>query len=606
MKTRRLLIGAAFAAVTASVLHAQNREWTTANGDAQRNSWVRTDPRLTKDAVQKGEFKFLWKTKFNGAENRQLNALTQPILIDRLISHRGFKALAIVGTSNERVFALDTDLNRIYWETVINYSSIAPPANSSWNCPGGLMAAFTRPTVATPPAFGAGRAGGRSGSSVGEPGKGAPSLQGAQGRGRGNDPAPPAAGRANVPPAAAAPQGRGTPSPGNGGGPTENIFVLPSDGLLRAFNSHNGSERFPAVPFLPANARASGLILVDGMVYTATSNNCGSVPNGVYALDINTEEPKTIAWHTGGPSVAGATGPAIGSDGTIYVATAEASPGVQPPAVKADTVYASSVVALDPKTLKPKDWFTAPGADFNSTPIVIRHDNKDLVAATANDGRLYLLDGSSLGGSDHKTPLHVTAQYSRPGVTAGLSTWEDQGTRWILAPAEGIAGVPARSTATRRQPPTDVALPASNRIPSESGTSQMSGVSGPARPRQAGAIVAFKLTGQGGKIGLERAWTSAAMTAPLTPLVFNGIVFAVSSGESGDTMAGARLTVTQRAQRSGPAVLYALDPLTGKALWNSGTTMKSFARSGLVASAGQVYVVTFDNTIYAFGIPMEH
>ena len=180
-KQKRLLVGAAIsAAAAATALHAQNREWTTANGDAQRNSWVRTDPRLTKDAVQKGEFKFLWKTKLNG-ENRQLNSLTQPILLDRLISHRGFKALAFVGTSNERIFAIDTDLNRIYWEHVINYSSIAPPANSSWECPGGLTAAFTRPTLVAPPAFAAGRGGGRSGSSVGEPGRGAPSLQQAPG-----------------------------------------------------------------------------------------------------------------------------------------------------------------------------------------------------------------------------------------------------------------------------------------------------------------------------------------------------------------------------------------------------------------------------------------
>jgi outer membrane protein assembly factor BamB len=96
------------------------------------------------------------------------------------------------------------------------------------------------------------------------------------------------------------------------------------------------------------------------------------------------------------------------------------------------------------------------------------------------------------------------------------------------------------------------------------------------------------------------------MAAPLTPVVFNGIVFAVSSGESGDTAAGAKLSVAQRAQRSVPAVLYALDPLTGKVLWNSGRTVTSFARSGLVASAGQVYLVTFDNTLYAFGVPMEH
>ena len=142
--------------------------------------------------MQKGELKFLWKMKLDN-ETRQLNSLTTPVLMDRLISHRGFKALAFVGTSAERVYAIDTDLTRIYWTTVINYSSIAPPANSSWACPGGLMAAATRPTTVAVSAFGGGGGGGRggrSGSSVGEPGKGAPSLA-LVGQGRGAAPADP-------------------------------------------------------------------------------------------------------------------------------------------------------------------------------------------------------------------------------------------------------------------------------------------------------------------------------------------------------------------------------------------------------------------------------
>ena len=56
-----------------------------------------------------------------------------------------------------------------------------------------------------------------------------------------------------------------------------------------------------------------------------------------------------------------------------------------------------------------KDWFTPDGADFNTSPVVFRHKGKDYLAVTASDGRLYLLDGAALGGSDHKTPLYVTA-----------------------------------------------------------------------------------------------------------------------------------------------------------------------------------------------------
>jgi outer membrane protein assembly factor BamB len=95
------------------------------------------------------------------------------------------------------------------------------------------------------------------------------------------------------------------------------------------------------------------------------------------------------------------------------------------------------------------------------------------------------------------------------------------------------------------------------------------------------------------------------MTSPLTPIVFNGVVFALSSGEH-RAAADAKLTAAQRAQRSVPAVLYALYPATGKELWNSGKSITSFARAGISAAAGQIYVVTFDNTLYAFGMPMEH
>jgi outer membrane protein assembly factor BamB len=77
--------------------------------------------------------------------------------------------------------------------------------------------------------------------------------------------------------------------------------------------------------------------------------------------------------------------------------------------------------------------------------------------------------------------------------------------------------------------------------------------------------------------------------SPLGPIVVNGVVFAVASGN-----------------RSTRAVLYALDGGTGRELWTSRAAITSFAQGGLVAGAGQVYLVTHDNALYAFGIPMEH
>ena len=574
------LIGAVIiaSACGAAILQAQGRggEWTTAQGDAQRSSWVRADVRLTKDAVQKGEMKFLWKMKLDN-DTRQLNSLTTPVLMDRLISHRGFKALAFVGGSSERVYAIDTDLARVYWTTVINYSSITPPANSSWACPGGLIAAATRPTTFAVSAFGGGRGGGRaggSGSSVGEPGKGAPSLAlVAQGQGRGAAPNDAQAGRGAAPAArgagpgapAAPPAGRGGGG-GLGGGPTDNIYVVASDGYARTINPHNGSDRVPPVPFLPANALPSALISIDGVLYTSTANGCGVAPNGVWAIDLSSDTKKPVSWRTNGGNVAGSAGTSVGTDGTIFVAVGDGAASSSAGAA-AGTSYSNSVVALEPRTLTLKGSFTQPGADFNTSPVIFRHKDKDLMAVSGNDGRLYLLDGASL-----KTPLYVTPKYSNAGATGGLATWESDGARWILAPAIGAA-------------PPGMKVPANG-------------------PVTNGSIVAFKLVDEGGKLSLEPAWASRDLTSPAAPLIFNGVVFALSTGEH--RPANASATAAARAKSSLPAVLYALDPVTGKELWSSGKTITSFARGGLSAAAGQVYLVTFDNTIYAFGIPMEH
>ena len=557
----RLIRGAVLAmlVVTAAAwLHAQGaREWTTAAFDAQRTGWVRADARLTRESVEKGTFQFLWKAKFEN-EARQLNSLTPPIMLDRLIGYRGFKALGFLGGSADRVFAIDTDLARPYWTTHLNYSAATGgQPGSSWECPGGLVATPTRRTVLAAQAASTGGArgrGGRSGSAVGEPGRGAAILsQQPAGRGR--------RGAAAAPPAAAG--GRAmAPIPFGGVDP---VYAVGSDGFLHTLSSANGADMTAPVPFVPPNAKPSALIFIDGVVYTTTSGGCGAAPNAVWAMDL-TAGNKVISWKTGGPDVVGSPALAFAEDGTLYVALGTQQSGAR------ETAYANAVVALDRATLQPKGWFSAGGVEFGTAPIVFRYKDRELVAVGGNDGRLYLLDGAQLGGADHKTAVHVTARFATGVSGAGLATWEGQGTRWILAPVAGAlqAGV---KFMTNGVTPT-------------------------------GSLAAFKVTDEANQAVLVPGWASRNLTAPLAPIVVNGLVFAVSSGEYRSTSAS--LTAAQRAQRSTPAVLYALDGDTGRQLWSSRTTVTSFARGGLSAAAGQIYLVTYDNHLYAFGIPMEH
>ena len=122
-----ICLGGAF--VWTGVVRAQfgrgGSDWMTVGGDAQRSSWVRADPKISKAAMQKPGFAFLWKVKLKN-DARGMTALTAPALLDRYIGYRGFRTLGFVGGSSDQVFALDTDLGRLEWSKPV--SSVTPAA----------------------------------------------------------------------------------------------------------------------------------------------------------------------------------------------------------------------------------------------------------------------------------------------------------------------------------------------------------------------------------------------------------------------------------------------------------------------------------------------
>ena len=118
--------------------------------------------------------------------------------------------------------------------------------------------------------------------------------------------------------------------------------------------------------------------------------------------------------------------------------------------------------------------------------------------------------------------------------------------------------------------------------------------------------MAFKVTGTKAAPRLVPMWMSGDMSIPDPPIVANGIVFAVSTGEfTGATAkSGAMFTSAEKIKlHTGNAILYAFDAVTGRELFSSGNTMSSFTHfSGIAVSGGRVFVSTFDNTLYAFGL----
>jgi outer membrane protein assembly factor BamB len=517
-------------------------DWMTENADAQRSAWVKGDPKISPASVaQPGSLKLLWKLKLKSPP-RQLHNLAAPATLELLIGYRGFRMLGFVQGSDGNLFTVDTDLGRLEWQKQLPSST--PAAAGTRACPGGTTTGVVRPVASAFSSGGMVFAFGRSQpakSSVGAAGEGATTIKGATGR---DFELPP-------PPAGSDKPRLGPPviSGGFPFGVASVIYALASDGTLHGMHLSGGQPYQQAFKFLPPGARANGLIVVDGMAYAVTINACGGAANGLWQLDF--AEQKVVTWQG---NIAGSAGAAFGGDGTIYVATGAG--GGSP----------NAIVALDPKTMQTKAVYAAGQRAFATTPTVFQFKGKTLIAAAAQDGSVHLLDAANLS-----TALFVTPATNPRLAPTALASWQEanNGTRWLLAAHAG-------------------ALPA--------------GFSGTAKT---GAILAWQVVEANGKIELQPAWASREVTAPLTPTVINGVVFATASGAF--STPDDKVAAAQRVARAGKAVLYALDGATGKELWNSGTTISSFTHGGALSGGmGQIYLTTHDGTLYAFGFSIEH
>jgi hypothetical protein len=582
---RQRVVAIVCATVLGSVVLAQpgrgGSQWLTAQADAQRTSWIRSDDKISVDALAKPGFALQWTRKLDNQPRGALG-LTQGVTASGVTL---FVPMSVVAGSSNTVYGVDNDLGYVVWKRQFDAASPNPtPA-----CPGGIAAGATRivsvtPATPTPNPFGGGGGRGVVGyrSLLGEPGAGVPVEGRAGGPGRAAAPAPPAAGRGAPPPGVEQGAARGAapaapPIPAARGGQTADripgaprmeeggrgnfgflfrpsgvAYVVSGDGMLHVVGLPSGKDLQKPAAFLPANAKWSSPIAVDTTMYAATSGNCGGAPDGVWAIDLDSDAKPVTSWKTNGGGVVGAV--AFTSDGTLIAAIG--------PGPAAGDGKANAIVALEPKTLRLKDWFTQPGAEFVTGPTILRRGDKELVAAATKDGRVLLLDAAALGGGDHGSPLAASKPVFGAGAAIGapaLATWQGADS-WILVPVSGKLAADAGAT--------NGAI-------------------------AAGVVVALKLTDAAGGPALAPGWVSHDLTAPATPVIVNGVVFALATGAAA-------------AGRGGAAVLRAYDGGTGKELWNSGKAMPTAASPGSMWSGlGQIYVGARDGSLYAFGFNDE-
>ena len=500
-------------AACAGLLSAAN--WTTFGGNPQREGWAKDESTLSKDNAK--DIKLEWKVQLDNG-SKELNSLTSPLVVEKLVTPRGFKDAVIVAGASDDVYAIDTDSGKILWQKKFAAApSTRPPLG--FLCPNALNAT---PVID-------------------------PQMM------------------------------HGT------------VYVLSSDGMLHSLNDVDGEDRMPPIPFVPPESKVWSLNLFKGTVYTSTSQGCGGTKSGVFSVDMagSDHTVKSFSAGPGGAGIWGRGGPAIDPEGTIFVETGD---GAYNPA-KGE--YSDSFVALSSKDLTVSDYYTPVNHLFLThkdldmgamSPLVFPFQNRELVAGGGKEGVLYLLDAKSLGGADHKTPLLRTPKYTNEevnlagkGFWGALATWLDPNrVRWIFAPAQG---------------------------PQASGSPEFKQTNGPA-PH--GSVMAFTVEEDGDKVKLTPMWRSQDMSIPEPPIVANGVVYALSNGENTQSIqaSGRLMTSQERATTPvGNATLYAFDAATGKELFSSGKTMPGFTHfSGLAIANGHIYVSTYQNMVYSFGL----
>ena len=251
---------------------------------------------------------------------------------------------------------------------------------------------------------------------------------------------------------------------------------------------------------------------MNGVIYTSTAQGCGGNPNNFYSYDLATK--KVGNWAPGSGGMWPRTGPSVGKDGTVYAGSGDGD------YLPEQQIYGQAMIGVkqnpQTKALELKDWYAPSNAywmrkrdlDFNASSPIFDLQGQGILVSSSKECRIWMLDTSSLGGEDHRTPAYRTPLICNEevnftmGVWGALASWEDAtGTRWVLTPFWGPKHPQFKA-------------------PIEHGQVVY------------GAVAAFKVEDKAGKPVLTPAWISRDMYMADPPVVANGVVYAYGSGES--------------------------------------------------------------------------
>jgi outer membrane protein assembly factor BamB len=202
---------------------ALGADWSTWRFDPQRTGWQRDERVLNTRTATK--LALLWKREFSNLPA----GLADPLILGPIITQRGIKELVLAKTSSDVVYAIDADLNRVFWSRDLTEGA----RTSSSTCSGdsrvtpSMAPSVIRPKTSTGDDF----------------------------------------------------------SDGN-----KPLFVLSANGDLHALHLRTGEEFGAPLKLLPASARPTTMDVAGSNLFIATSTKCGGVPNRLWTVDVDSDE----------------------------------------------------------------------------------------------------------------------------------------------------------------------------------------------------------------------------------------------------------------------------------------------------------------------------
>jgi outer membrane protein assembly factor BamB len=115
---------------------ARAADWHAYGHDPQKTGWSPKETDINRDNAK--SMTLLWKAHLDN-QPRELNSLTEAVVVEWIVTDKGMKEIAVVGGASDNLFALDASNGKLLWKKTFMAEG-KPKQQPFWLCPNALNA----------------------------------------------------------------------------------------------------------------------------------------------------------------------------------------------------------------------------------------------------------------------------------------------------------------------------------------------------------------------------------------------------------------------------------------------------------------------------------